>query len=67
LKIIVAAVIVALGLAAGGFLIGGRYVFMAEDANAVTRLDRFTGAVEMCIVGIGPGKDACGFIGPPAK
>lgn len=45
------AVIIALGLTIGGFLAGGRYAVVASTGNSIARLDRYTGAVEMCVVG----------------
>jgi hypothetical protein len=45
MKLIVSAVIVACGLAAMGFFIGGRYVIVPASTNAITRLDRLTGDV----------------------
>lgn len=60
MRLISVALIVAIGLAAGGFLIGGRYEFIATDSNAVVRLDRYFGSVTMCVPGTaGTG---CGFI-----
>ena len=54
------AVILAFGLIVGGFLAGGRYTVVASGTNAVARLDRYTGAVSMCVPGTKG--DACGFI-----
>jgi hypothetical protein len=57
---IMGAIIIALGIAAAGFLIGGRYTVIPTNTNAVTRLDRYTGEVSMCVPGA---KDAaCGFV-----
>jgi hypothetical protein len=58
MAIIVQAIIIAMGLIVGGFLAGGRYVIVNSSTNAVARLDRFTGAVSMCV----PGTDGCGFM-----
>ena len=70
MKFIVASVIVAVGIATGGFFVGGRYALMRTDTNAVTRLDRFTGAVSMCVPGASG--SGCGFVlqsppKPPAR
>ena len=51
MKLLGAAAIVAIGLALAGFFIGGRYVLLPTSTNAVTRMDRFTGAVSMCVPG----------------
>lgn len=59
MKIIIAAVILALGIADAGFLIGGRYTMLPSSTNAVTRLDRYTGEVSMCVPGTVGG---CGFM-----
>ena len=58
MKLLAASAIVAAGLAIAGFFIGGRYTMLPTSTNAVTRLDRFTGAVSMCIPGT---KDGCDF------
>jgi len=42
---IIAAVIIAIGLIAAGFLYGGRYYFIRLDECTVARGDRFTGEV----------------------
>jgi hypothetical protein len=57
---ITAAVIISVGLVITGFLIGGRYTIMTTSTNAVTRLDRLTGEVSMCVPGAKGG--ACGFV-----
>lgn len=48
---IIAAAILALGLVAAGFMIGGRYYFMRLDTEFVARGDRWTGSVEVVCVG----------------
>lgn len=45
--VLTAALIVAAGLIACGFLAGGRYDFVIREA-AVVRLDRWTGKVAYC-------------------
>lgn len=45
------AIIIAIGLAVGGFLAGGRYSLVPTNAGSVARLDRYTGAVVKCIPG----------------
>lgn len=57
------AIIIAVAIAAAGFLAGGRYEIVRSDGNSVARLDRFTGEVSMCIPG-SPG-GACGFVPAP--
>jgi hypothetical protein len=54
------ATIIAIGLIIAGFLAGGRYVIVNSSTNAITRLDRFTGAVSMCVPGAAA--DGCGFV-----
>lgn len=46
---LVGAAIIAFGLVIGGFLAGGRYEVVAGYGNTTTRLDRWTGEVEMCV------------------
>jgi hypothetical protein len=60
MKMIVSAVIVAISLVATGYVLGGRYMILPTTSNAVTRLDRLTGEVSLCI----PGASAagCGYI-----
>lgn len=62
---IAGASIVAVGLIIGGFLAGGRYEIVPSQANTVARMDRFTGNVEMCVVGAEV--SGCGWVldGPP--
>lgn len=60
MKIVGAALIIALGIAAAGFLAGGRYEFLEDEGNVVVRLDRYTGHVEMCV--LGAKQPSCGFI-----
>lgn len=62
---IASASILAVGLITGGFLVGGRYEIVPSQANTVARLDRFTGNVEMCVVGADV--SGCGWVldGPP--
>lgn len=63
---VIPAIILAIGLIGGGFFAGGRFTVVATQGNTVARLDRFTGAVSMCVVGIG--HDSCGFVldAPPS-
>ena len=44
---LVASVILALGIAAGGFLAGGRYQFEAVDGG-IAVYDRFAGSAHVC-------------------
>ncbi len=60
---IVVSLIIALGISAAGFFVGGRYTLMPTTTNAVTRLDRFTGEVSMCVPGAKG--DGCGFVLDP--
>ncbi len=57
------ALVIAAGLALGGFLAGGRYTIVRGDSNTVARLDRFTGEVSMCVVGVSG--ENCGFVIDP--
>ena len=44
------ATIIALGLAANGYLAGGRYTLTQIDIDQFVRLDRWTGNVENCLI-----------------
>jgi hypothetical protein len=44
------ATIVALGLAANGYLAGGRYALTQIEFDQFVRLDRWTGNVENCVI-----------------
>ncbi len=59
MKLIIASVIMALGFAATGYFIGGRYTIIGSNSNEVTRLDRYTGEIAMCVPGT---KSGCGFM-----
>lgn len=63
-RTIIAASIIAIGLAAMGFFIGGRYSMLHIESNTAIRLDRFTGDVLMCVPGATKG-EACGFVWDP--
>ncbi len=56
---ILQAAILSFGLILGGFLAGGRYTFVHTRGNEVARLDRYSGAVSMCVVGAAG--DVCGW------
>lgn len=56
---VIAAVILALGLAVAGLLAGGRYELVHVRGNELARLDRLTGQVDMCVNG---SQSACGFV-----
>ena len=61
IKLIASALIVACGLAAMGYFIGGRYTIIPyTPTNAVSRLDRLTGEVSLCVPGMSAG--GCGFV-----
>lgn len=56
---LIGACIIALGLAAGGYLAGGRYELISVRGNELARLDKLTGEVLMCVNGVKP--EPCGF------
>lgn len=51
----VPALILAVGAVAAGYMVGGRYTFVAvtDEADLVAwRMDRFTGQVTLCVAGV---------------
>jgi hypothetical protein len=69
---VVSALIVAVGLIVGGYLAGGRYTIVQMNGQSIARLDRWTGAVKLCLVGMAyestKGEDSCAweYEPPPA-
>jgi hypothetical protein len=49
-SVVLGATIVALGLAANGYLAGGRYALTQIEFDQFVRLDRWTGNVENCVI-----------------
>jgi hypothetical protein len=49
-SVVLGATIVALGLAANGYLAGGRYALTQIEFDQFVRLDRLTGNVENCVI-----------------
>jgi hypothetical protein len=50
ISVVLGATIVALGLAANGYLAGGRYALTQIEYDQFVRLDRWTGNVENCVI-----------------
>ncbi len=50
---IISALIISLGLVAGGSFAGGRYTLVAVNGGSVSRLDRVTGDVQICQLAAG--------------
>jgi hypothetical protein len=49
-SVVLGATIVALGLIANGYLLGGRYTLTQITFDQFVRLDRWTGNVENCVI-----------------
>lgn len=63
---IIAAAILAAGLAVGGFLAGGRYSMHVIDRQTAIRLDRWTGDISMCAFAVAGSEGSCGWeLAPP--
>jgi hypothetical protein len=63
---IASALILAVGITAGGFLLGGRFELVATEGGSLARIDRYSGEVAKCIPGT---EDPCGWMlsGGPSR
>lgn len=64
MKSIAPATIIAIGLIVCGFLSGGRYTMSLDEQKTAIRLDRWTGEIEMCLVGADV-EESCGWVDMP--